>query len=143
MYVQKFQYSTSILTLQYPRFYVAFELFLMKHTVMSFTAFLNNRVHSALSAPIARSKLDNVYRESFTRYCVMQTPRQTRDNPQNKLRGITQNSSSTIGLHVYHVFTLEISRQKVLIPSSGGCLLLGIRGQNRTTRKKDPSLHSK
>ena len=75
-------------------------------------------------------------REGFTRYCTGQNPRQTQDKLQNKLRDINQNSSSTIGLHVYHVYTLEISRQKEFIPSSGGFLFMGIRGQNRTTKKE-------
>ena len=74
-------------------------------------------------------------REGSTTYCLGQAPRQTSDNPQNKLRNKTQGSSSTIGLHMYYVYTIEISRQKAFIPSSGVCLFLGIRGQNRTTRK--------
>ena len=55
--------------------------------------------------------------------------------PQNKLWDITQNSSSTIGLQVYHVYTLEISRQKAFISRSRGCLFLGIRGQTRHKKK--------
>ena len=77
-------------------------------------------------------------REGFNRYCIGKTPRQTQDNPQNILRDTTQNSSSTIGLHVYNVYTLEISRQKSFVPSSGGCFFLSIRGQNRTKRKEGP-----
>ena len=87
-----------------------------------------------------RAFLEARCREGFTRYCIGQNPRQTQDSPQNKPWGITQNSSSTICLHVCHVYTLEISRQKAFIPSSRGCLFLGIRGQNRTTRKEKTHL---